>query len=132
MPSSSGRRVFRGRRKAVRGLAKDAKEGKEGKEKDARPKGGPAGVRLLVLGCDGMDPKLVRRMIDDGRLPHFAKLAAQGGFVPLETSIPPQSPVAWSNFITGAGPGVHGIFDFLHRDPTPTGPSQTGAHPPGA
>jgi len=76
------------------------------------------GKKVLVLGCDGMDPRLVRRMIDEGRLPHFAKLERQGGFKPLETSIPPQSPVAWSNFITGAGPGVHGIFDFIHRDPS--------------
>jgi len=36
----------------------------------------------------------------------------------LQTSIPPQSPVAWSNFINGAGPGSHGIFDFIHRDPS--------------
>ncbi len=76
------------------------------------------GKKMLVLGCDGMDPKLVRRMMDAGRLPNFSKLAAQGGLLPLTTSIPPQSPVAWSNFITGAGPGVHGIFDFIHRDPT--------------
>ncbi len=73
--------------------------------------------RICVLGCDGMDPKLVRRMIDEGRLPNLARLEREGGFKPLETSIPPQSPVAWSNFITGAGPGVHGIFDFIHRDP---------------
>lgn len=81
-------------------------------------KGANPAKRVLVLGCDGMDPKLVRRLIDAGRMPHFAKLERQGGFLPLETSIPPQSPVAWSNFITGAGPGVHGIFDFIHRDPT--------------
>jgi hypothetical protein len=31
--------------------------------------------------------------------------------------IPPQSPVAWSSFITGLDPGGHGIFDFIHRDP---------------
>ncbi len=30
---------------------------------------------------------------------------------------PPQSPVAWANFINGAGPGSHGIFDFIHRHP---------------
>ena len=36
---------------------------------------------------------------------------------PFGTSIPPQSPVAWSNFITGRDPGGHGIFDFIHRDP---------------
>jgi hypothetical protein len=35
----------------------------------------------------------------------------------LGTSTPPQSPVAWSNFITGLDPGGHGIFDFIHRDP---------------
>ena len=73
--------------------------------------------RICILGCDGMDPKLVRRMINEGRLPNLAQLEKEGGFKPLETSIPPQSPVAWSNFITGAGPGVHGIFDFIHRDP---------------
>lgn len=82
-------------------------------------KAGPAhGKKMLVLGCDGMDPKLVRRMMDEGRLPNFSRLAARGSFLPLTTSIPPQSPVAWSNFITGAGPGVHGIFDFIHRDPS--------------
>ncbi len=88
-----------------------------GCEKTGASEAPEARKRVLVLGCDGMDPKLVRRMIDEGRLPHFAQLEKQGGFVPLETSIPPQSPVAWSNFITGAGPGVHGIFDFIHRDP---------------
>ena len=31
--------------------------------------------------------------------------------------MPPQSPVAWANFINGAGPGSHGIFDFIHRHP---------------
>lgn len=80
----------------------------------------PKFKKMLVLGCDGMDPKLVRRLIDEGRMPNFGRLEKQGGFKSLETSIPPQSPVAWSNFITGANPGVHGIFDFIHRDFSPT------------
>ena len=25
--------------------------------------------------------------------------------------------MAWANFINGAGPGSHGIFDFIHRNP---------------
>ncbi len=79
-------------------------------------KGDADGKKVFVLGCDGMDPVLVNRMLVEGRLPNFAKLRNEGCFVPLTTSIPPQSPVAWSNFITGAGPGVHGIFDFIHRD----------------
>jgi predicted AlkP superfamily phosphohydrolase/phosphomutase len=52
-----------------------------------------------------------------GRLPNLSRLRASGGFADLGTSIPPQSPVAWANFINGAGPGSHGIFDFIHRHP---------------
>ena len=75
------------------------------------------GKKVVIIGADGMDPKLVESLMTEGRLPNFARLRDEGGFRRLTTSIPPQSPVAWSNFITGAGPGVHGIFDFLHRDP---------------
>jgi predicted AlkP superfamily phosphohydrolase/phosphomutase len=64
-----------------------------------------------------MDYGVARGLIDDGRMPNFARLAAEGGFSPLETSIPPQSPVAWSNVTTGMDSGGHGIFDFVHRDP---------------
>ncbi len=78
--------------------------------------GGADGRRVIVLGIDGMDPGYLQRFIDDGRLPNFARLAAEGSFAPLETSMPPLSPVAWSNFITGMDPGGHGVFDFLHRE----------------
>ncbi|HDT14508.1 MAG TPA: twin-arginine translocation signal domain-containing protein [Candidatus Aminicenantes bacterium] len=77
-----------------------------------------AARKMIVLGLDGLDPDLTRRWIDEGRLPAFAKLLRQGGdFRPLGTSLPPQTPVAWSNFITGMDPGGHAIFDFIHRDP---------------
>ena len=72
--------------------------------------------KVIVLGFDGLDPHLVRVWMDQGKLPAFKKLAAQGGLSTLQTSIPPQSPVAWSNFIAGTNPGGHGIFDFIHRD----------------
>ncbi len=77
--------------------------------------------RVVVLGIDGMDPQLLRRYMAEGRMPNFAKLAARGSFTPLGTSIPPQSPVAWSNLITGQNAGGHGIFDFIHRDPKTIG-----------
>lgn len=77
----------------------------------------PLKKKVIVIGFDGMDPQLLSRYMQQGRLPNFAKLAKTGDFKPLGTSIPPQSPVAWSNFITGMNPGGHGIFDFIHRDP---------------
>jgi predicted AlkP superfamily phosphohydrolase/phosphomutase len=74
------------------------------------------GTKVLVIGFDGMDPILVRQWMDQGLLPNLAKLRQMGGYSELTTSVPPQSPVAWSNFITGMDPGGHGIFDFIHRD----------------
>jgi len=73
--------------------------------------------KVVVLGFDGVDPRLCDRLMDSGELPNLAKMRAAGGFKPLGTTMPPQSPVAWASFITGANPGVHGIFDFVHRDP---------------
>ena len=75
------------------------------------------GKKVIVIGIDGMDPRLCESMMSQGLLPNLARLRARGGFSDLGTSIPPQSPVAWANFINGAGPGSHGIFDFVHRHP---------------
>lgn len=75
------------------------------------------GQKLIILGIDGMDPQLLRQYMQEGKMPNFAALAKTGSFRELTTSIPPQSPVAWSNLITGMNAGGHGIFDFIHRDP---------------
>jgi predicted AlkP superfamily phosphohydrolase/phosphomutase len=75
------------------------------------------GKKVIVIGIDGMDPRLSASMMKAGLLPNLEKLRAGGGFRDLGTSVPPQSPVAWANFINGAGPGSHGIFDFIHRHP---------------
>jgi predicted AlkP superfamily phosphohydrolase/phosphomutase len=73
--------------------------------------------RVLVLAFDGLDPRLLDEYLQAGRLPHFARLAKDGVYHPLPTSRVPQSPVAWSTFLTGADPSRHGVFDFIQRDP---------------
>ena len=73
--------------------------------------------KLIILGIDGMDPQLLRDYMQQGKMPNFSALTQRGSFQELGTSIPPQSPVAWSNLITGMDAGGHGIFDFIHRDP---------------
>jgi predicted AlkP superfamily phosphohydrolase/phosphomutase len=77
--------------------------------------------RMLILGFDGVDPELLDRFMAAGQLPAFARLATLGHYQRLGTTIPPQSPVAWSTFTTGLDPGGHGIYDFIHRDPAPPG-----------
>lgn len=72
--------------------------------------------KVIVLGMDGMDPVLLERFMARGQMPTFEKLRSSGYFSRLATTMPPQSPVAWSSFITGCNPGGHGIFDFIHRD----------------
>lgn len=72
--------------------------------------------KVIVLGVDGMDPGFVERHWSD--LPNLARVRNLGSFKRLGTSMPPQSPVAWSTFITGLEPAAHGIFDFVHRDPS--------------
>lgn len=73
--------------------------------------------RVLVIGLDGLDPRRVERLMREGRLPNFARIASQGSFGRLGSTNPPISPVAWSTFLTGVNPGKHGIFDFVARDP---------------
>lgn len=72
-----------------------------------------------------MDPNILSRMMDGGRMPNFSAVARQGAFRPLATAMPPQSPVAWSNLISGASPGKHQIFDFIHRRVKKPEPGQT-------
>ncbi|HUT55192.1 MAG TPA: alkaline phosphatase family protein [bacterium] len=75
------------------------------------------GKKVLILGIDGMDPRLLKEFMDKGIMPNFEKVISAGDFKPLTSSIPPQSPVAWSNFISGKNPGKHGIYDFIARNP---------------
>ncbi len=72
--------------------------------------------RVVVLGLDGLEPKLAEKYMAEGKLPNFSKLAEQGCFKRLATTAPPLSPVAWSTFLTGCNPGKHNIYDFLTRD----------------
>ncbi len=80
-------------------------------------KAGTGRGRVVVLGMDGVDPALLTRFRAEGLTPHFEALAREGGFAPLATTNPAESPVAWATLATGVNPGRHGVFDFLHRDP---------------
>jgi len=73
--------------------------------------------KLVILGFDGMDPRLVQRWMDEGKLPNMQKLAKRGsGVRTLTTTHSPESPTAWASFATGVNAGKHNIYDFLVRD----------------
>ena len=89
----------------------------EGNRRSPYLKNKKFGKKTIVIGMDGMDPSLLRRFMAQGDMPTFKAFIERGRFGELGTTLPPQSPVAWSSFITGTNPGGHGIFDFVHRDP---------------
>lgn len=83
--------------------------------------------RVILVGLDGMDPKLASKFMTEGKLPNFQRLKTEGTFAPLSTSFPSISPVAWSSFMTGVDPSHHGIFDFITRDPRTYSPMLSSA-----
>jgi predicted AlkP superfamily phosphohydrolase/phosphomutase len=81
--------------------------------------GAPAAERskVVVLGFDGADSRLVEEWVKRGALPNLARLQEEGTYAPLQPTNPPQTPVSWSSFATGTNPGKTEIFDFLKRNP---------------
>jgi predicted AlkP superfamily phosphohydrolase/phosphomutase len=72
--------------------------------------------KMVILGFDGMDPRLVEQLAADRKLPNIKRLIDQGGLYPLGTTHSAESPTAWASFATGMNPGKHNIYDFLVRD----------------
>ena len=82
-----------------------------------------AGGRLIVLGIDGLDPDVVQMLIDEGKAPHFARLAREGVFGEMDSAPPLLSPIIWTTIATGRTPSEHGIGAFTSLDPA-TGEEQ--------
>jgi predicted AlkP superfamily phosphohydrolase/phosphomutase len=78
---------------------------------------GAKSEKLLVLGFDGMDPRIMRAMANRGQLPNIQRLINSGSLTQMISTAPPESPCAWASFATGLDPAGHGIFGFLGRNP---------------
>ena len=76
-----------------------------------------AAPKVVVIGFDGADARLVEQWMAEGKLPHLSRLKDDGGYAPLMPTNPPQTPVSWAAFATGNNPGKTGIFDFLKKSP---------------
>jgi len=74
-------------------------------------------TRVLIIGLDGATFDVLNPMMDRGLMPNLRRLIGEGTHGPLESTKPPITPAAWTTFMTGKGPGRHGIVDFLRYDP---------------
>ncbi len=79
-------------------------------------------MKTIILGFDFFDPAVFEDMAGRNQLPNLSKFADAGGYSRFEVCAPPQTEVSWTCIATGADPGGHGIFDFVHRDPATYAP----------
>ncbi|MEM7356110.1 MAG: alkaline phosphatase family protein [Acidobacteriota bacterium] len=73
--------------------------------------------KVLVLGLDGLDWKLVRPWVRAGQMPNLARLMEAGTWGDMETLVPTLSPLIWTTMATGVAPDRHGILDFVEKEP---------------
>src|SRR5205809_8115833 len=78
-------------------------------------------MRTLIIGLDAFDPAVFERLLAQGKMPVLEKYTKTGGYSRFGVSNPPQSEVSWTSIATGLDPGRHGLFDFVHRDPSDYG-----------
>lgn len=68
--------------------------------------------KVIILGIDGMDPRICKKFLDEGKLPNIQKLLARGAAredLMMLGGVPTITPPMWTTLSTGAYPMTHGI-----------------------
>lgn len=69
----------------------------------------PTGLRVVLVGIDGLDAGLADTLVARGQMPHLAALRARAARARLAVE-PEQVPaIVWTTIATGRGPDAHGI-----------------------
>jgi len=93
---------------------------------DATPAATGGDQPVIFYAADGMRPDLLEQYVDEGALPTFADLIANGvhGDNGLLQAFPPNTGVGWATLATGTWPSEHGSTNnTFHR----TGEAEFGA-----
>jgi predicted AlkP superfamily phosphohydrolase/phosphomutase/tetratricopeptide (TPR) repeat protein len=75
--------------------------------------------KVLLIGWDAADWKVINPLMDAGRMPNVQRLVDQGVAGQIATLRPPLSPMLWTSIATGKRPFKHGIHGF--SEPTADG-----------
>ena len=77
----------------------------------------PAEKRVIFIGLDGADFRLLEPFTADGTMPQLAKILERAETRVLLTQHPPLSPLVWTSMMTGVSPLEHRILDFTRFHP---------------
>ena len=70
------------------------------------------GLKVVLVGLDGADWRVIRPMMEKGELPAFSRLVREGTGGDLATIHDSNSAVIWTTMYTGETPERHGVLDF--------------------
>ena len=73
--------------------------------------------RVLLIGWDAADWKIINPLIERGEMPVLARFLDQGVMGDLTTLEPILSPMLWNSIATGKRADKHGILGFTEVDP---------------
>ncbi|HEV3475052.1 MAG TPA: alkaline phosphatase family protein [Actinomycetota bacterium] len=72
--------------------------------------------RVLLIGWDGADWRILDPMLEAGILPNLSALLARGSRGVLRSTVPNHSWSAWPSFLTGVEPSNHGVYDIFEKE----------------
>ncbi len=78
-------------------------------------------MKVLLIGWDGADWKIIHKLIEEGRMPNLEKLISEGVMGNLATLYPSFSPMLWTSIATGKRPYKHKVLGFIEPDPSGEG-----------
>ncbi|MCS6991873.1 MAG: alkaline phosphatase family protein [Chitinophagales bacterium] len=72
--------------------------------------------RVLLIGWDAADWKVINPLLDQGLMPTLERLVNQGMMGNIATLDPPLSPILWTSIATGKLGDKHGVLGFVEPD----------------
>jgi len=78
----------------------------------------PKTDKVMVLGIDGMDPRITKKMLSEGIMPNLEKFIKRGSAredLVMLGAHPTVTPPMWTTLSTGAYPITHGITCFFRQ-----------------
>jgi predicted AlkP superfamily phosphohydrolase/phosphomutase/tetratricopeptide (TPR) repeat protein len=77
--------------------------------------------RVLLIGWDAADWKVINPLLDAGKLPNLSRLVDGGVIGNIATLQPCLSPILWTSIATGKTADKHGITGFVEPNPEAEG-----------